>query len=333
MKKYLFILSIIPTLCSCTSNPLPTPEFNSTYNLHSEIQESFLTKRNFDSIGADGQKELSRPNPIELNYGDGLNKYEYVISENSDLSNPYTVSSRDKKIYLYNLKNETTYYVKCKKGKNESEVASFYNSTTFIRNIYIDGVTNVRDIGNKTTTNGKKIKQGLIYRGAALSGITSDGVKTLSKQLKIRTDIDLRTDNGEASDTNYLPNYINISMVYDSNIVNCYSKVKEVFDTFSDQTAYPIYFHCAIGTDRTGFIAYLLNGMLGVSKEDSLADYLFSNFGKIGSSRSVSNTTHYTSVINSLGKATHQENCISYLVEKCGITNSQIQTIQTLMTE
>ena len=39
-----------------------------------------------------------------------------------------------------------------------------------------------------------------------------------------------------------------------------------------------IYFHCKIGTDRTGTLAYFLEGLLGVSEEDRLQDYELSYF-------------------------------------------------------
>ena len=39
-----------------------------------------------------------------------------------------------------------------------------------------------------------------------------------------------------------------------------------------------IYFHCTIGTDRTGTIAYFLEGLLGVSEEDRLRDYEMTYF-------------------------------------------------------
>jgi protein tyrosine/serine phosphatase len=49
----------------------------------------------------------------------------------------------------------------------------------------------------------------------------------------------------------------------------------------ADESNYPIFFHCAIGTDRTGTLAYLINGLLGVPEEDLYYDYCFSNFGAI----------------------------------------------------
>ena len=36
---------------------------------------------------------------------------------------------------------------------------------------------------------------------------------------------------------------------------------------------YSLYFHCRIGADRTGTLAYLLEGILGVSKENRYRDY------------------------------------------------------------
>jgi hypothetical protein len=39
-----------------------------------------------------------------------------------------------------------------------------------------------------------------------------------------------------------------------------------------------IYFHCRIGTDRTGTVAYVLEGLLGVPEEDRIQDYELSFF-------------------------------------------------------
>ena len=39
-----------------------------------------------------------------------------------------------------------------------------------------------------------------------------------------------------------------------------------------------IFFHCTIGTDRTGTLAYFLEGLLGVSEEDRLRDYEMTYF-------------------------------------------------------
>lgn len=51
---------------------------------------------------------------------------------------------------------------------------------------------------------------------------------------------------------------------------------------FVDKNSYPIDFHCIGGTDRTGTLAYLLNGFLGVAEEDLIRDYEMSFIGSGG---------------------------------------------------
>ena len=47
----------------------------------------------------------------------------------------------------------------------------------------------------------------------------------------------------------------------------------ENFRVFCDEKNYPIYFHCIGGADRTGSLAYVLNGILGVDKHDLDVDW------------------------------------------------------------
>ena len=49
----------------------------------------------------------------------------------------------------------------------------------------------------------------------------------------------------------------------------------------SKKNNYPVYFHCNIGTNRTGTVAMLLQALCGVEEEELLKDYMFSNFGTI----------------------------------------------------
>ena len=39
-----------------------------------------------------------------------------------------------------------------------------------------------------------------------------------------------------------------------------------------------LYYHCRIGTDRTGTVSYVLEGLLGVPEEDRVQDYELSFF-------------------------------------------------------
>ena len=47
----------------------------------------------------------------------------------------------------------------------------------------------------------------------------------------------------------------------------------DLFEILTNEDNYPIVFHCTAGADRTGFIAFIINGLLGVSYEDLTRDY------------------------------------------------------------
>ena len=53
----------------------------------------------------------------------------------------------------------------------------------------------------------------------------------------------------------------------------------------ADENNYPIFYHCRIGTDRTGITGMMINGLLGVDFDECLQDYLFSNFAPIDNQR------------------------------------------------
>ena len=54
--------------------------------------------------------------------------------------------------------------------------------------------------------------------------------------------------------------------------------MRKTFQIFAQPSAYPIFYHCRIGTDRTGYTTYLLLGLLGAYEEDIYRDYLRSNW-------------------------------------------------------
>ena len=49
--------------------------------------------------------------------------------------------------------------------------------------------------------------------------------------------------------------------------------IREIFRVLSDENNYPAFFHCNAGADRTGTVAFLINGVLGVSYEDLTRDF------------------------------------------------------------
>ena len=56
-------------------------------------------------------------------------------------------------------------------------------------------------------------------------------------------------------------------------------------DILADESNYPVFYHCRIGTDRTGITGFMINGLLGVPFNECVQDYGFSNFAPINNQR------------------------------------------------
>ena len=232
----------------------------------------------------EGLDEISATLParIELRWKGG-SPDSLRISEDPSLSNPAAVTvldSRENSARVTNLTPGRTYYWTV----GDAAPRSFSAADSPVRHIYADRLKNVRDIGGKRTRGGKKVKHGLVFRGVRLEHngdepfeITDGGRKTLTCDLGIKGEIDLRDDTDlEASLISDGVKYVRIpfwdhaSILKDEGIV----ALRAFFLTLTDPSMLPVYIHCAAGADRTGAgIAYLL-ALLGVPAEDIYLDFI-----------------------------------------------------------
>ena len=319
------VVSMIFSFSSCSlldqflpdNSPIKLTAYNTPLDFHTPDQLSYMLG-DYEAISAyaDGHSEISRPDAITLTWTDSSSagKYTVEISESADFSSPLTFVVDKTEVSVYNLKIATEYFWRVSTEDCSAE-GSFTTSDVGPRNIYMDGVTNVRDIGGRMTSYGKRMVQGLLYRGARLNTsdvnndsyktppqvfvpeITDAGIDVFKNQLGIKTEIDIRllTRNGYPADKpaeSTVPGtqYIRIPMNGNSSIGDNEIKIKEFMEVLSDINNYPIYFHCNIGTDRTGMLSYLIGGLCGMSEEDLMKDYLFSNFGNIGEAKEPHNS-------------------------------------------
>lgn len=295
-------------------------EITEAVDLHTELQKTYLAN-DYNSISsyASGTKELSLPEALTLSWNatalvDNANPIaSYVVRLSTDEqfeSNVWTYSATINNVNVYNLMVSTTYYW-CVTARLENNTTCTSDTSSFTtaggpRNMLVEGITNVRDLGGWQTTDGKLVKQGLLIRCGRLNTsnqskinieITENGKYTMLQELGVKTEIDLRMNNnnevGGLTDTSPLGEsvqYVQCPMDYtaDNLITGNKLQLQAIFAILSDKNNYPIIFHCNIGTDRTGVVAFLVNGLLGVPEETLYRDYLFSNFGNIGGSRKVS---------------------------------------------
>lgn len=329
---------------------------NETVELHTEKQTKFLNGDYRHAFRyANGTKEKSRPEPVEFKWAyanaqEGVTQYMLSISESADMQSAMSCITKEQSILVYNLKIATTYYWTVTADGVTSKAVPFTTADAAPRNLYVDGITNVRDLGGWTTVDGTRTKQGMIYRCGRLNESSSDevnieiteaGKRVMLDLLGIRTEIDIRkVNNGETGGITTSPlgdsvTYYSIPMEWEGDTFNGnHDELLRVFSILADAENYPVIFHCNIGTDRTGMIAYLLNALLGVSEEDLCRDYLFSNFGKIGSLRrpnGLENSVYYQSVAAAEGN-TLQEKAYNCLVG-FGVPREQLDSILNILAE
>ena len=290
------------------------------------------------------------PLPVRLTWARvGSEQLRYVVTVATDealTQDVRTFSVKTEQVDVYNLLTGTTYYYRVKaitvEGHSyETPVASFVTTDT-VRWIYADGARNVRDMGGWNGLN-----QGLIYRGSELNlvgnhglQITASGVRTMTEELGIRTDLDFRAakENGTYGTASPLGESVAWKNVPIGNFLSAFTdSYTEVMDTFVDYDNYPIYMHCWGGADRTGTVALMLSGLCGVSEADLAVDLELTSFASFGYRYRYDNTTFlYASTLARVKRyagATLQEKFATCFREVYGMSEAEIANIIAINTQ
>lgn len=330
---------------------------SSGFGIHTGAQAKYLAGNyKLYKSYASGEEELSRPEPVVIAepelMSDGAQIKAYApscvlyISEYEDMRESRKYLPVDHEFRIYNLKVGTEYWYGFDLGEGVKETYSFVTDPQAPRNLYVDGVTNVRDIGGWKLPDGSTVRQGVIFRSARFNEnestellIGGSGITTMVEELGIRTELDIRsTDDNENGGITDSPlgetiRYISIPFNSGGNIILLNKeRLPEIFEVFGNKDNYPIVFHCSIGTDRTGMIAFLINGLMGVGKEDLYRDFLFSNFGMIGKMRAPSIIETYMQTVDTAAGSSLSEKIYNYLVG-AGVDPGDIETLKEMLTE
>ncbi len=206
--------------------------------------------------------------------------------------------------------------------------------------IKVNGVLNFRDIAFFSNT----LKQGMIFRSARLEEISKCG-KAKIKSLKIKTDIDLREPaEGLAGIHSPIEN-INYYCLPGAYYVDSDAKITDpkyqanlvkIIKILSNEENYPVVIHCAIGRDRTGTLAAIIEALLGATYEDILIDYsasFFSEASKIDNANPIDMTNKILEVydyLNNYSNSSLSENCEKFLID-IGAEKISLDKIKLIM--
>ncbi len=246
----------------------------------------------------DGYRK-DQPLPVTLTIDNPLDTVSTLfVSEFEDFYGAweFTLEKGVTSYDVYNLIPGKTYNWKVQYatplGETVTAKSGRFKTTGTLRMLKIDKVFNVRDMGGWIGLGGHTIKYGKLIRGSRLNNngsstkiITADGINELRK-IGIKAELDLRNNSDAAGATySFLGSDIpikNIENAYGSRISTFSDKpqsiqgIKQVIAWLKQDK--PIYFHCSVGADRTGTVAYLIGALCGMSEDELCKEFELTSF-------------------------------------------------------
>ena len=343
---------------------LATPQ-----DIHTNDQNNYLhysgdyyhiTNSELTSFNATGVDNNYLPNKVTVSWnydvpsGKSVSSYIFKHGQYSDLSDAYAEpDTSNKSISFYNAFLGNNYFqvtANLSDGTKESSpIRIFKVIEQAPRNLYVGNMPNCRDMGGRTTYAGGKIRQGLIYRTAGNkfdneTPVDPDCQNILLNQLKVKTEINVSNTNSNAvslgNGVELVDAYMDYGSTPYSNLSRNAEKIRHVMEVLSDEQNYPVFYHCRIGTDRTGVTGIMISGLLGIPFNEIMQDYCFSNFSPIDGQRypnkpsdpNGDDCAKYVDEILALPGNTYQEKTYNALLS-IGIPAQTLNAIIDIMTE
>ena len=283
------------------------------------------------------ENEWTYSKPIKFQWETDSDESVFELAETAEFDKPLVVRTRDAFCEIRNLKKGQRYFWRV----NNCAPFTFETADTFPRFIKIDGLQNVRDLGDS------KIRQGILYRGSELCGvfnITDEGRRVFCEELGIKTELDLRgewlneTDRSPAGDRVQLIQipYRPYKEIFEEQHKKELCRIMEVL---ADAANYPVYFHCMVGGDRTGMLAMFLRAIAGSSEEEIHLDYDLTSLSSQGYWFNIEGYRRrtdpiYIKTLEMLEQYAPGEGLVVQIhkfLESCGVTKERIETIKAIL--
>ena len=335
------------------------PTVGATVLTHTELQRAYLAKsddeRRAAYVDATYRQTLangkSGPLPTVLKWtGDGLTTVTVtrVTGTEKQFLRREVIGVRDaeNELAIENLEIGTAYRWTVANGLGTATgtFTTDAEAPRLLRDPGPDTIRGIRDLGGRTGIDGRRVRQGLVFRSSQLGRETdaSTYVNEVNRGfwldfLKIRTELDFRSSSSEEAG-GVTKSAIADSVQYRrceiaSYDFDSYDEYKAAFKLFLDESNYPIDFHCAAGQDRTGVFAFLLNALLGVSEDELQKDWEVTAFWNPSVDFCFANYDEFRANLRAAGGADAKTQAENFVINRLGLTTDDINTFRTIMLE
>ena len=164
------------------------------------------------------------------------------------------------------------------------------------RLVALEGSVNFRDLGGWRTGDGRALRYGRLFRSDALHRLSDGDLARLRDELGLRTQIDLRASHEIESEGrgrlaappvayHHFPFFDGpraaaerpaggLAEIYFAMLRYARRPIAQALETLAASPGACV-FHCAAGKDRTGVLAAVVLGALGVADADVVEDYAY----------------------------------------------------------
>ena len=259
------------------------------------------------------------------------------------------LSGQDSTYQVENLAPGRAYYYKIianlSSGESMTLCSSAFILSSTVKMFGADELFNARDLGGWTGLDGKTVKYDKLYRGSRVrlnlsesaNGLVLSNAASTLRNLGISAEIDFRGDDENKLKTSPISRgtkFLRIANAKDclgADILNGDAFIVALDQIITWlQAGKKIYISASFGAERTGAMAFLINGLLGVDEDGLARDYELSSFtsdslaaGQVWK-RNEGNYPAMVSAIKTLEGTTLQEQIYNYF--KNGVNGKSIST-------
>ncbi|MBR4365735.1 MAG: tyrosine-protein phosphatase, partial [Bacteroidaceae bacterium] len=272
-----------------------------------------------------------------------------TLSSDNEAIATTQVAQGESEAYFYNLLPNSEFEYAITDG--ESVISQGHITTKGnLRMVYAPSAYNIRDFGGWLTQDGHRTNYGHLFRGSTLNGYantTAEDLQTL-RDLGVGGEIDLRWKEDYDKDLGCGTSAFGFTLGEDyyfaaandftaANLSESATqqRIKEEFDFILNhfRQGKGVYFHCAWGADRTGMLAFLLEGVLGLTIDQIYKDYELTSFSAApgATNRLKTSFQDRIDVILALEGETLRDKFENYFLNSLGVSAEDINYFRNVM--